>query len=147
MALTGQLIQPRDKVLQYIEATLVHGYTKKDAYLAFIDSECKAPHAAISRMEKKKDYQDILTVVTSDENYKFQIRTQRVRGKFLGLVEDNIDTATQVLKDVKKEDTKTKAVAVRLVNETIQAMSVISGGTPPAGQPGTPKLDKSGVIS
>jgi hypothetical protein len=142
------LVQQRDKVLQYIEATLVHGYTKKDAYLAFIDSDCKAPHQAIARLEKNKEYQDILAVITSDENYKFQIRAQRVKGKFLGLVEKNIDTADQVLDDVKNsEDVKSKAVAVRLVNETIQAMSVISGGAPPVGQPGNPKLDKSGVVS
>lgn len=142
------LVQRRDKVLQYIEAILVHAYTKKDAYLAFIDSDCKAPHQAIARMENNKEYQDILAVIASDENYKFQIRTQRVRGKFLGLVEKNIDTADQVLEDVKdSENVKDKAVAVRLVNETIQAMSVISGGTPPAGQPGNPKIDKSGVVS
>ena len=94
--MNSQLTQPRDKILQYIEAVLIHAYTKKDAYLAFIDNDCRAPYAAISRMEKKKEFQDILAVITTDENYKFQLQAQRVKGKFLGLIEDNIDTATAV---------------------------------------------------
>lgn len=147
MRATGALTQPRDKVLDYIEAILVHSYSKKDAYLAFIDPECKNPHAAIARMEKRKEYQEIYAVVTSDENYKFLAKAQRVKSKFLNLVEKNIDTADKVLDDVKSSDVRSKATAVRLVNETVQAMAVVSGAGGVATQPGAPKLDKSGVIS
>jgi hypothetical protein len=145
--MTGQLLQPRDKVLQYIEAVLVNGYTKKDAFQAFIDSEVKNPHQAIAKMESKKEYQELYAVITSDENYKFQIQAQRVRGKYLNFIEKNIDTADQMLDDAKKEDLRTRAAVVRLSNETIQAMAVVSGGPQPPQQPGTMRLDRSSVVS
>jgi hypothetical protein len=133
-------------MLQYIEATLMHGYSKKDAYLNFIDGTNKNPVAAANRLEKKQEYRDIYATVSTDENHQFQIRAQKVRGKFLKLVEKNIDTVDGVLEDVQAENLQSKATAVRLVNETVQAMSVVSGGAPEQ-RSNAPRLDKSGVIS
>jgi len=100
-------------------------------------------------MEKKKEYQDLFATISTDENYKFQMRAQTVKGKYLGLIEKNIDTADKILDEVSTDEStlKDKATAVRLVNETVGALAVISGGAPPVGQSGAPKLDKSGVIS
>lgn len=142
-----QVIQKRDKILEYIQATLTQGYNKKDAYLAFIDSDIKNVHSAINRLEKSKEYQEIYAVIVSDENYQFQMRTQKVKGKYLNLLEKNIDTADSILDDAKGEDLQTRGAAVRLANETLQALAVVSGGPPPTGQPGHPRLDKSGVIT
>lgn len=146
--MTGNLPVTRDKALLYIQAILIQGYTKKDAYLAHINPDERNPFAKIKTMESKKEYQDLLAVVRSDDNFRIDIKAQEVRGKYLGLIEQNIDTAAEMLTEVKKDsDIKMKGQVVRLVNETITALAVVSGGTP-AKQPGNvPKLDRSGVVS
>lgn len=142
----GELIQHRDKVLQYIEGWLVRGLSKKEAYSTYIDGTVKDVGGAIARLERRKEYQDIYVVVMGDENYKLQERAKRVRGKYLGLIEKNIDTADGLLDDVKEGETRDKATAVRLVNETIQAMAVVANPTSPQGG-GTESINKAGVIS
>lgn len=142
-------VAKRDRILAYIECVLIGGSTKKEAYLTCIDSTCQNPSAAVVTLEKSKEYQDIHAVISTDENYKFQARVMAVRGKFIGLVEKNIDMAAKVLDEAGNTgDLVKKGAAVRLANETVQAMASASGA---AAAPSTPggvgKIDKRGVIS
>jgi len=137
-------VAKRSKILSYIEATLTGGLTKKDAYLTHVDDKVKNPTAAVARLERSKEFQDIYHTLITDENYKFQESAQRVRSKYLGLIEKNIDTAGSMLDGA--DTTSEKAKAVRLTNETIQAMAIVANPTP-ADREGSKPINKSGVIS
>lgn len=135
-------------MIAYIEATLVRGYTKKAAYQEFVDRDVKDPQQAVLRMEKKKEFKDLYQSIYTDDNMRLQLRMNQVKGKFVAVVEKNIDVLDEALELVKgdKGTTREKATVVRLANETIQAMSVVSGAGS-AQAPGAPKIDRSGVVS
>lgn len=134
-------------MVAYAEAVLIKGYTKKAAYQEYVDDQVKDPKKAFMAMEKKKEFQEIWQTIAGDANAILQADITRVRTKYANLVEQNIDMASDILDDMKdnKETFKNKAAAVRLVNETISAMAIVSGGTPAPEAPR--RIDHSGVVS
>lgn len=137
----------RDDIILYIEAILIRGYTKKAAYLEFINDKIVNVSDAVQKLEKKKEFQDIYDVIVTDANYAIQKKAQAVKEKYVDLVDENISLMRDVLKDASKsEDAKTKATAVRLANETITAMSIVDKPTD-GSAPGQGQLNKSSVIS
>lgn len=137
----------RDRILDYIEGVLLKGYTKQDAYLAFIDEKAKNPRQSMAAMERTKEFQDLHATIMSDDNMIIASRITRIQGKFTSLVEKNIDTMGSMLDDVAKGNRKDRAATVRLANETISAMAVISNsGVTPANEP-RKKIDAGGIIS
>lgn len=135
-------------MLAYIEATLLHGYTKKDAYLEFIDPASKNPTVMFSLMEKKKEFKDLYAVIYSDDQAQIMAKANTVRLKYVKLMEQNIDLMSEVMTEAKKTDgLREKATAVRLANETISAMAIVSGNGQPADGRKQPKLDAGGIIS
>lgn len=148
MAIKRLSFPNRDDVIKYIEATLFGGMTKKDAYMEYINPDIKNVHGAITTMENKKEFKDLYQALFSDDALKAQHTIQRVRNKFAGLVENNIDATSKILQDVMQDDKasqRSKSGAVRLANETISAMAVIQGATP-VEQDGNKKLNRGSVV-
>lgn len=138
----------REDALKYIEATLLGGMTKKDAYLAHINPNVKNPNQAITVMENKKDFIDLYQMVFSDDVLKIQHAAKRVQSKYVNLMEKNIDTAVVVLEEVnKKESTMSeKVIGIKLVNETLSAMSVVVNSGIAPGDQARPKLNRGSVV-
>lgn len=132
----------RQEMVAYIEAILMKGYTKKDAFLEFIDPEAKDVHSRINTMENRAEFYEIYKTLNSDSNLQIQETINRVKKKYAALVEKNIDKATEVLDQT--ETIKDKATAIRLVNETVGALSIMSGNTTPDKQPR--KLDRGASV-
>lgn len=133
----------RDQMLAYIEATLIGKSTKKDAYLKHVNPDIKQANLAVARMEKLPEYQELYSTIATDDNLKMQTDVQRVQRKYVNLIEKNIDTMNGILDDVKNAEVKDKAVAVRLANETVGAMSIVDGPKGPQ-HPGT--LNKAAAV-
>lgn len=134
-------------MLGYINDVLLNGYTKKDAYLKNINGDIKQPSLAVVNMEKRKDFQEIYQSIISDDQLQMNGKIKKVQSKYVDLIEKNLDTAAGILDEVAKtsgEDSlKNKAIAVRLVNETVGAMGIVQGpaqATPPG------KLNKAGAV-
>lgn len=135
----------REDILSYITDNIIGGLTKKDSYLKNINADIKDTNKAIQRLEKTDNFQMIYQSVVNDDSLKLQIKVKKVQSKYVELMDKNLDTAIDVLDAVKgtKGSITEKAVAVRLVNETIGAMAIVNGPTQ-AQKPG--ELDRSGVI-
>lgn len=131
-------------MLAYINATLFEGMTKKEAYLTHINSTLSHPHQAVLALEKKPEFRELYDHIMEDDNARLQAKANKIKLKYASLIEKNIDTASAILDEVEDGELQDKAVAVRLVNETVGAMAIVSGTSQPTA-PG--KLDKSGVVS
>lgn len=136
-------LSQRSKTLRYIEGVLIQGMTKSQAYKTYVNDSIKDASSAVARLERSKEFQDLQATLMTDENYKFKAAAQRVKGKYLGLIEKNIDKAGEMLDEA--GSTADKAKAVRLTNETIQAMAIVA--TPVPQQDGAAPINKAGVIS
>ena len=129
-------------MVAYATDIVFNGSTKKDSYLRNI-KDVNQVHIAIARMEKTEEYQSLLASIMGDDAAKLAAKVKRVQDKYVGLMEKNIDTASSVLDGVKDGELKDKAIAVRLVNETVGAMAVVTGATQPQA-PG--QLNKAGAV-
>jgi len=129
-------------MVAYATDIVFNGSTKKDSYLRNV-KDVNQVHIAIARMEKTEEYQSLLASIMGDDAAKLAAKVRRVQDKYVGLMEKNIDTASSVLDGVKDGELKDKAVAVRLVNETVGAMAVVTGATQPQA-PG--QLNKAGAV-
>jgi len=141
----SQLPQTRvtkDQMVAYATDIVFNGSTKKDSYLRNV-KDVNQVHIAIARMEKTEEYQSLLASIMGDDAAKLAAKVKRVQDKYVGLMEKNIDTASSVLDGVKDGELKDKAIAVRLVNETVGAMAVVTGATQPQA-PG--QLNKAGAV-
>jgi len=141
----SQLPQTRvtkDQMVAYATDIVFNGLTKKDSYLRNV-KDVNQVHIAIARMEKTEEYQSLLASIMGDDAAKLAAKVKRVQDKYVGLMEKNIDTASSVLDGVKDGELKDKAIAVRLVNETVGAMAVVTGATQPQA-PG--QLNKAGAV-
>ena len=129
-------------MVAYATDIVFNGSTKKDAYLRNV-KEVNQVHIAIARMEKTEEYQSLLASIMGDDAAKLAAKVRRVQDKYVGLMEKNIDTASGILDNVADGELKDKAIAVRLVNETVGAMGVVTG----ASQPQAPgQLNKAGAV-
>ena len=129
-------------MVAYATDIVFNGSTKKDSYLRNI-KEVNQVHIAIARMEKTEEYQSLLASIMGDDAAKLVAKVRRVQDKYVGLMEKNIDTASGILDNVADGELKDKAIAVRLVNETVGAMGVVTG----ASQPQAPgQLNKAGAV-
>lgn len=129
-------------MVAYATDIVFNGSTKKDSYLRNV-KDVNQVHIAIARMEKTEEYQSLLASIMGDDAAKLAAKVKRVQDKYVGLMEKNIDTASSVLDGVKDGELKDKAIAVRLVNETVGAMGVVTG----ASQPQSPgQLNKAGAV-
>jgi len=129
-------------MVAYATDIVFNGSTKKDSYLRNV-KDVNQVHIAIARMEKTEEYQSLLASIMGDDAAKLAAKVKRVQDKYVGLMEKNIDTASSVLDGVKDGELKDKAIAVRLVNETVGAMAVVTGATQPQA-PG--QLNKAGAV-
>ena len=129
-------------MVAYATDIVFNGSTKKDSYLRNV-KDVNQVHIAIARMEKTEEYQSLLASIMGDDAAKLAAKVRRVQDKYVGLMEKNIDTASSVLDGVKDGELKDKAIAVRLVNETVGAMAVVTGATQPQA-PG--QLNKAGAV-
>lgn len=137
----------KESAVKYIQAVSFKGYTKKAAYIQYIDPQCntKNVHSLIASMEKKTEFTELAAVVLSDSSLQLQNDIARVRSKYVKLVEVNIDNMTQVLKDTQGKEIKERATAIRLANETVTAMGVVSGNATPNGN-NPQEIDPSALI-
>jgi len=133
----------KEQITAYIEAVLFKKSTKKAAYLEHINPNISNVPQAISVLEKRTDFKDMYGVLNSDLNLQSQESMLRIQSKYAKMVEKNIDVATDVLDQA--NDQKQKSSAVRLVNETVGALAIISGNSNPEDK-NPKKLDKSGII-
>lgn len=146
----SEVISPRknrEVIISYIEACLTKGYTKKAAYIQFVnpDASPKSVHSLIRSFEKGKDFQEIQKVLMEDDNLQLAVRMADVRRKFVGMVDRTIDTMGEIFDEAK--DSKEKAKAVRLANETVTALAVVSGnGGDTANKGGKPPVDPSSIV-
>ena len=132
----------RNSMIEYIQAVLVGGISKKKAYLEFIDPNSKDAAAAVNRMEKRPDFIKLHASIKADDALQMEKSVSRVKLKYVKLIEKNMDTMSDVLDNA--EDMKEKAIAVRLANETITAMGIID--RPTESTSGQPALNRGGVI-
>lgn len=146
MPVTRSLLN-KEAAVKYIQAITYKGYKKKAAYIQYIDPNCnqKNVHTLIANMEKKPEFMEMVKVVMSDSSMELQQDVARVKGKFVKLVESNIDTMTQVLTGVKGKEMKEQATAIRLANETVTAMGAVSGNTS-GGANNPTEIDPSALI-
>lgn len=132
----------KDQMVAYATDVVMNGATKKDAYLRNV-KDVNQVHIAIARMEKTDEYQSILSSIMGDDAAKLATKVRRVQDKYVGLIEKNIDTASKILDKVADGEVKDQAIAVRLVNETVGAMGVVTGTAQPQA-PG--QLNKAGAV-
>lgn len=120
-----------DQIIAYIHDILLQGSTKKDSYQKNINGSISNVHRSIGALERTQTFKDIYSSIITDNNLRMKEKVGKVKSKYLDLIELNIDTMTNVLKEAGKttgEDSlKNKAIAVRLANETVGAMSIVDG--------------------
>lgn len=142
----------RQQIVNYIEAVLYKNIPKIRAYQEHINDTLKNPHSAINRLEASADFKAIYATMAGDDDVILEKAIARAQNKYVKLVEKNIDKMANILDEAENTDreegtgVKNQAIAVRLANETISAMSIVQGASPPASTGGNKRLDKSSVI-
>lgn len=131
-----------EKILAYIVDQIVSGLDKKSSYLKNINEVSKV-HIAISRLEKSQQYEEVYASVMNDNNMLLKAKAQKARLQYVNLINKNLDLAESVVDSVKEGTVKDKGIAIRLMNETIGAMSIVDGPTQ-AQAPGA--LNKGSVV-
>lgn len=137
-----------NQIVAYITDTLVRGVTKQDAYRMHVNASIVDVYNAIARMEKTEQFAQIYDMITSDDNYRVAAVVKEAKLDYAMMVRKNMQVMGEVYQRVEGEDAslKDKSAAIRLGNETIQAMAVVGGGaqhqTPSA--PG--QLDKGSAV-
>lgn len=120
-----------DKIIAYVHDILLQGMTKKDSYQKNINNSISNVHRSIGALERTQTFKDIYASIITDDNLRMKEKVAKVKSKYLGLIELNIDTMTNVLKEAAKSEgensLKDKAIAVRLANETVGAMAIVDG--------------------
>ena len=133
----------RDQILLYAEDALLNGLTKKESYQKNINADLTQIGHAVIRLEKSQEYLDIRDSLMSDDSLRLRKKAIEIRGKYAKLIETNIDTMQSVLEGVVAGEIADKAIAVRLANETIGAMSMVDAPQQ-VNQPGS--IDKSSAV-
>lgn len=122
----------REMLVQYIQATVVGGVGKKVAYTSFINPLERHPSQAAHQLESRNEYHELKQTIIDNDDIVLKKTSTRLRSKYASMVERNIEVATSMLDEA--EDNKEKSQAVRLVNETVQALAVIGGTSEPVRQ-------------
>ena len=140
----------RGQIVSYIEATLVQGKAKPAAYREFIDSSDGNVKPGIRKLESSKEFKAIAEVITTDADREMELAALKVRRKYISLMDRSLDAANNLIDaavamDKREETTKNTAMAIRLSNETIQAMGNLAGAPQPL-DPAQPPLDYSGIV-
>lgn len=134
-------------MIAYAEAVHIQKFPKGKAYKAYVNDKVKDVFNAIGRLERNEEYKAIVTTILEDSNFQLDKKIANVRSKYVSLIESNIDTMQNVIKKASEEgQLKDQAMAVRLANETITAMSIIDGSREPS-KPTQGTINKSSVIS
>lgn len=134
----------KHQIVSYIDATLTRGESKIDAYKKHINPNIRAASSAVKRFEKSPDYIALMESLSVDNDLQLNMKVAKVRSKYVGLIEKNIDAMSGIIDSTKDMEISEKAKAVRLANETITAMQIVDGPKeqgPPAG-----KLNRGGAV-
>lgn len=136
-------IVTRDEMLAYINGIVLEGLTKKGSYQKYVNDTLSQPQQAVIALEKKPEFQELYRVIMEDDAMQLAAKAKKVQLDYVKLIEKNIGTAARILDDVADKEITDRAIAVRLVNETVGAMGVVTGTSSP-NAPG--KLDKGSVV-
>lgn len=114
-------------IVKYIEAILVGGFSKRQAYRDNINADIKNIDQAISVLERKAEFKALYETVLRDHNTRITSSIEAVKASYVDLIGTNIKVAKEVLEEA--EDNTEKARAVRLANETISSMAIINSNS------------------
>lgn len=124
----------KEKIVKYIEATMISGMDKKAAYKKFINNTISHPAQAVARLEKTAEYNSVYELMHGDDSIRMERAVKEVKRKYVGLVDKTIETMDGILNEVKDHDINEKAKAVRLASETLTALNFVDSPQPSAQQ-------------
>lgn len=145
-----KLSPERERWVKYAEATILRGEAKPAAYRKYIDSSPSNVSVAIKNLEKRKEFKSIAEVLSTDSDRELEYLATKVKKKYINLMDKNIEAMSNTIDQAQKIDeeegtAKNTAMAIRLANETLQAVGGVVQG-PVAPEKAQKSLDYSGLI-